>query len=461
MHVRAALTGIVAGVAAVAAFYYPVYVMLPGLYVHDWPSGSLLVGSVFQLIGLLMIVAGGMLAAWWGRGHPQSRRITLGMLAGMVAGFLVFTALGAGAAGVVGLREILLHGPGPTENEQAMMRLTAGAVVDTVWLTYLMFWVTLLGGGLLGALGGLVIPQPATAAAMSSPRGVDDWSMLEGAIFIRALLFTGLTLIVAVAIFPNAETAVNDALGPTGSTPNFPVEGVEILPIATALALFVAAQAGLLASLRHISRVTGDDPAKLRINAYVQAAAPVVLVIVINLIQPSLLSVNTRGASALIFAGEVISLALASAAFFEARRLRRRDPPASRSTPADLAGRLASLRKNALSMALGLGAAMAVPIISIIAPPLNLVMGVIPATINLSVYQGMANPPDVASSAFSRYGSAGLVNAIYQAHWVYGVGTVVVSVVALTVTIGVSLALTRMKAHAARPAEAAFRDTDA
>ena len=72
----------------------------------------------------------------------------MGALAGGIAGTMAFAALGAAAAGTLGLGSALRGAEGSIVD----------AIVQTANFTYAALWGMLLGGATLGALGGLLSP---------------------------------------------------------------------------------------------------------------------------------------------------------------------------------------------------------------------------------------------------------------------------------------------------------------
>jgi hypothetical protein len=163
------LIGIGGGLALMAALYYPLYVLLPSQYLADWQTGEPLIGVILLLLAPFLVVGTGYLAARQASGTTRRSKLIRGALAGGIAGAIFFYGLGGAAAGVVGSRTILAYGLVPAENESPkeacrsphFIWLLSESVTGTIFWVYSTFWLTLLTGMLLGAIGGSIgLPSP-------------------------------------------------------------------------------------------------------------------------------------------------------------------------------------------------------------------------------------------------------------------------------------------------------------
>lgn len=191
---RISLVGLGGGLALIAALYYPLYVLLPSQYLADWQRGVPLL-VILLLIALFLVVGTGYLAARQTSGTMGASSRIKGALAGGIAATIFFYGLGGAAAGVVGSRAILLHGLVPAESESHFSWLLAESVTQTISSVYGIFWLTVLAGVGLGAIGGLLAPL-----ALARQRQEPDW--IQAAEIAQAALLASLSsLLFAVAVF--------------------------------------------------------------------------------------------------------------------------------------------------------------------------------------------------------------------------------------------------------------------
>jgi hypothetical protein len=82
MTTRSGILGFGTGGLLLAVLFYPLYRMVPGLYVKSWPSSSALISAGAVIAALALT---GWLAARWGGAVSAGQRAGLGTLAGGVA----------------------------------------------------------------------------------------------------------------------------------------------------------------------------------------------------------------------------------------------------------------------------------------------------------------------------------------------------------------------------------------
>lgn len=198
MQSRVVYSVVAAALIILAALYHPLYIALPGSFVEGWSSGSPALALVLEVAAALLAVGAGALTARWSGAASRGRRALSGALAGGIAGLAAFAGLGAAAAGTLGLREILLHGPTTASGDAELVGLLIPALLNIVRYTYLGLWGSLLGGAVLGALGGVLIP----ASAVESPaQDTLAQRVLDQNFGSAAVMVMTLTLVVGVAVF--------------------------------------------------------------------------------------------------------------------------------------------------------------------------------------------------------------------------------------------------------------------
>lgn len=196
MNRNAIYTGCLAGAVVLVALFYPLYVVVPAVYIVGWQSGSGTLGLILSLIAAIVLVVGGVMAARWGGAVTRRDGAKLGALAGGIVGTMVFAALGAAAAGIVGLESTLPRG---------VKGSIVDAIVQTANFTYMALWGMVLGGAALGALGGL-LSLPGT----DGERQQDESALrIAEVLSIRLLLVSLLILVISVATTPMLLSSEN------------------------------------------------------------------------------------------------------------------------------------------------------------------------------------------------------------------------------------------------------------
>jgi hypothetical protein len=239
------------GVAASALMFYPLYVNLPAQYVKDWLPASNLIGGILVFLSLAFIVGGSMLTIWWSGERSHTGAISTGIRTGVIAGSIMFMLLGAGAAGVMGMRDILEHGPSPANSERHMIQLILDAVTRIGAYTLISFWLANLGGGLLGAIGSL----PAFIRYLHKPRQVtldDDRINLLIISPIVALFSTTLCAIVGMTVYGLLPESINTSANKIGITPAFPADSLVNWVTYTMLIMYIASIIWLVLTIWHI-----------------------------------------------------------------------------------------------------------------------------------------------------------------------------------------------------------------
>ena len=231
---------------------------------------------------VLLVGAGGWLAARWsGAGQPW-RCAALGATAGGLAGSIVFCLWGAAAAG-----SYLAAAPAIVLCPDEAIGQISTIVSQTVGLLL----VLLLGGSSLGAVGGRLActgrRRHADGFAKSAPQMAMNVS-------ITAVVASVFAAAVAAAVFPRLAEIVRGQMGC--------MKGIAELPLAAALLLVVISQFALTLVIPHEARQaenrSGMDEVKMA--AFVSIAAAPVLVLLLWLVDKA------------VFASLLVLAALAS-----------------------------------------------------------------------------------------------------------------------------------------------------
>jgi signal transduction histidine kinase len=261
---RTCLVGLGGGLALIAALFYPLYGLLPGSYVEGWPTGSGIVGFVLEIAAVLLAIAIGFLAARRAKAGTRQGGMLFGALAGGVAGAVLYSGIVAPAAGVIGSDLLLKHGVSPASGDADMIRLLVESLIKVVWWSHGSFWMALLAGTGLGAIGGLLAPP-----AAESP----DWSDLRPAaimILTTVALASAFSFIAAVAIFSQLEPAIRSNMAEYSISLEtvLPLEGILLWPMGTPTVFYLASLIVLYFPLRAEIK---NDPSRLS-GAQVTAA---------------------------------------------------------------------------------------------------------------------------------------------------------------------------------------------
>lgn len=391
---NAVYAGCLAGIAVVAALFYPLYVVLPAAYIADWQTGSETLGLILSLVAAIVSAVGGMLAARWGRAVTRRDGMKLGALAGGIAGTIAFAALGAAAAGTVGLGSTLLRGVAGS---------TVDAIIQTANFTYMALWGLVLGGATLGALGGLLSPPGTGGEKQQDESGIRIAEVLS----IRLLLVSLLILVVSVTTTPMLLSSENASqLG-----------GVMALfneSVASGFAFYLAILLWILRLARN--RLAPDTPIlrKRQVNGGLWFASVLSLlalaVMVIALLSGNHSSQETKSRlliNPIFLTGALVSLALSSYVLKMAISLSNELRALGGPTPAETSraktesGSFAK-RENILLVALIGGAAFALPPLTLVPLVVNLARGVMPTAAGAA---GMDTVQDMfRSQALAAYG---------------------------------------------------------
>jgi len=405
MTTRAGLAGLGTGILLIGLLFYPLYILLPGLFVEGWPGGSWVAGGILLAAGAALVVFGGCLGAHWSGVTARGKRAWLGALAGGLAATLLFCSLGAGAAGVLGL------GLGFEQASPAGIdsHWTAESVLRITTWTHAAFWGLLLSGMLLGALGSLLRP-PAALARRLTPWPRDPQMGLNAA--ITAMPSSAVAVMLVAVLFSILPGMLRKGLEETGGTLSASPQMALDWPLTTTLLLYLGSQLALGLVTRHealqVTHLCGIDEVKMA--AYVGIAVPLLVTLVLGLVDWHLLF------KPLVIAGLLLSLGMAAWQVMVLSKLilprrAQMEPPADRLMAA-LFGTIAnSHRGGLLLLCLGCGMLMAAPIyIAVVAPAINISWVPVSWGLPLNTLAGWsaANQAGLTRQVFAMQAKAGL-----------------------------------------------------
>jgi signal transduction histidine kinase len=203
------LVGLFGGVATAAALIYPLYILLPGRYLADWPSGSSVLGSIFALIAVFIMMGSGYFAVRQAANNGY-KRIAWGAAAGGIAGAVAFILIIGAAMTMLGSAGLLEHGLVQSKTENEFMLVLVNVTAGVMWWSSIGFWVVLIGSVLLGTLGGWF----ASRRVVERPSQTPSLLPVAATILFAGALSSLVTLIITIAILvllgPQVAIAASD-----------------------------------------------------------------------------------------------------------------------------------------------------------------------------------------------------------------------------------------------------------
>ncbi len=374
MTTRAGVSGLITGCVLVGLLFYPLYIVVPGAYIHGGLRGSIFASQVLVVLAAAAAVAGGGWAAWWGGARSRARRAVLGAVAGSLAGLVAFFGLGAAAAGAVGVGHIFQAPREPPADAAWMVWLNLEAAMRTVWWTEEAFWVLAIIGTGLGAVGGLYVrPFPPAAGWEEFDRREPQMALN---VAITAVPSAAAAALLAAVFFSGLPSALMQGAAKYTLTLTLSPYGTLTWPVVTALLMYLIALAALALVTPHEARQAehrlGLD--EVRMAAWVGIFVPPALAILLFLVNPALALTPT------VLSLYLVSGALCYSQVMTLRRLilpkRATLPPPARRVEALLFGSIARSRGPRLVvLCLGCGLAVIAPLyVTVGAPVLSLML---------------------------------------------------------------------------------------
>jgi len=422
MTSKVSLTGIGTGVLLLVVMYYPLYVIFPGNYVIEWSSGSTTLGIALSFLGVLLLLAGGLVTALVAKTGSRKQGALLGAVAGSIAGLILYFGLGAAAAGVAGSGNLLIHGPHPASGEEQFLILLTESVIRTIVWTHQVFWGLLLGSATLGAIGGALITHHVHDNSMST---IKPDSPIGTIIAMAALMASGLSLWITVVIFALLPTSVANSANKVNYALSIPPASILNWSAGTALAIFLAVMLCMLLAIRAESTTTSR---KRRMAAKVAAYIAVFLWVAIFGVLFLLLN-RELASNPFFIVGAILSVIMGVQILRIAIALRRQLSQTSLETPPDDSApgflQREYWRINFKRLSLGVSAAIFLPIfagpmqscLSIVLIPVRMI-------VILALYGPVVDPEPVAD-----FTSRSLANSLFVVNWQVLIGLFVITVV--------------------------------
>ncbi len=231
------LTGAVGGLLVIGALYIPLFILLPGQYVENWPQVPALLGPAGWLAAVALTIGTGYLAARWAKAGSRWQASVFGAIAASAAVLIAFVGIGAGAASVLGTRPILEWGYRPANDHLHLMQMGMDSTLGAFVWNYRALWGSLIAGIGLGGLGGIIV-MPVRARP-------DSDNLLRGARLLLTLTIVGasLALTLHIPMLSRVEPIVRQvweiiaAARPVMHAP----EVIAILPLASTLVTLIGA----------------------------------------------------------------------------------------------------------------------------------------------------------------------------------------------------------------------------
>lgn len=243
--------GLIGGITLIIALYYPLYGLLPGQFLADWPEGSPLLGLILQITAAMVALGTGYLAAYWSKTDSRRAGTLMGALAGGIAGLVLYVGLSGAAAGVLGAQNLVRYGVAPAADEAQFLWLVAEPTLGIMWWTHGVLWLHMLTGIGLGAMGGLLFtPRPQPVA----------WNELRHMMVIPLSIMvvtSGFGVLAAGALYQLLEPSIRRLyLENNFAPPLLPLEGITALPIITMMTLYLT----LLTIFYFVMRAEHENP---------------------------------------------------------------------------------------------------------------------------------------------------------------------------------------------------------
>ena len=245
-YLKFSIVGVFGGLVLIAMLSAVLYNWLPSNYLSGWleqqPDSAPFVMNwrLLAVLAVLVTLVTGFVAAWWANAGRRGPNLLRGALAGGIAGGVLFYGVAGSAAAVVGNAVMLEHGA--TYDPDMLVPLLVTAITDAIQWNYLVFWLCLLVGAGLGALGGVLAPlrqdQPANPY-----HGWMIWlGIALGGVLGLVIQLTIYNLLEtqAVRAVAEADQASFGASGPPS------LAGISLWPMVTGEILFFAPLIGFL-----------------------------------------------------------------------------------------------------------------------------------------------------------------------------------------------------------------------
>lgn len=153
MRLKGLFAGLAGGIVLSGLLYYPCYVFLPGKFINNWLDARADLTYVSLTLSLLALIGIGVLGGRWS-GFDESKTFLGGAAAGAIAMFIAYGLIISPATGIIGNKEIFQYGFVEVEDDLSLSWLVFYGVSETVWWGVAGFWLSILSGSVIGAVGG-------------------------------------------------------------------------------------------------------------------------------------------------------------------------------------------------------------------------------------------------------------------------------------------------------------------
>jgi hypothetical protein len=213
------------------AFRHPLVQDWLARYVPGEPAAETAQVTIGVIVGAVLLIVSAALAARFSGARNRLGAAAAGAVAGLLAGGVTFGMYGAPAAGVAGARPVYPFTVEPAQTD-AMVELVEAILGCFTW-TYGLGWAMLLGGGVVGALVGVI--------AGASPVDEDDvrssFAKLLVIVILAAACCVG--LVVNMAIYSLLSQAIAKSAAEVGYTPSVSPSFTWYAPVGSSLVVLI------------------------------------------------------------------------------------------------------------------------------------------------------------------------------------------------------------------------------
>lgn len=215
--------GILAGATLAIVLAYPVYTSILNLFAPEavyrgWYH-DLAIGGC-SLVALLIILGVGPVTVVWTQPRRQSGQLVIGIVAGMIAGAVLFGLLGAPAAGMAAQGSLYGVAFSRADYANGGWLLKLGPAINAVIpITLVTTWLLVLMGGIIGGISGLLTPSHSRSGRETPSLSFNALLLdLIGGSF-RNLLLIAIYALAAIVLLALLAPAIKNILDSFGIVP--------------------------------------------------------------------------------------------------------------------------------------------------------------------------------------------------------------------------------------------------
>lgn len=178
MRLKGIFAGLIGGIILSGLLYYPCYVFLPGKFIDNWLHARTDLVYVCLTLSFLLLICIGVAGGRWS-GLEDSKTFLGGAASGGIAAMIAYGLIISPATGIIGNKDIFLYGLVEVKDDLSLAWLVLYGVSGTLWWGVAGFWLAILLGLILGAIGGWAAePLPDEHAQWSKLFSVIDPLMI-------------------------------------------------------------------------------------------------------------------------------------------------------------------------------------------------------------------------------------------------------------------------------------------